>query len=123
MPILEIEILKRSPEDSLSKATVQELADAAGRILDTSVGRTWVKVRDLPISQYAENDCQLEESVRPVMVTILKAKLPSREALKREVADLTRAFAEILDRPSKNVHIKYEPEGSGRIAFGGNLVE
>ncbi len=123
MPILEVEFLKRVSSDEPDKATVQKLADAAGKIFGTGPGRTWVKMKPLSIEHYAENDCQLPDDARPIMVTILKSKTPDGEELEREVTRLTEAFAEILDRPTENIHLKYEPEGAGRVAFGGKLVE
>jgi phenylpyruvate tautomerase PptA (4-oxalocrotonate tautomerase family) len=39
-----------------------------------------------------------------------------------EAERLTRAIAPILNRPPENVHILYEPDGAGRVSFGGKLV-
>jgi hypothetical protein len=54
---------------------------------------------------------------------VLKASLPSVELLQSEMARLTGAIAKACARPEENVHIVYEPAGSGRVAFGGRLVQ
>jgi phenylpyruvate tautomerase PptA (4-oxalocrotonate tautomerase family) len=39
-----------------------------------------------------------------------------------EVEAVTEAMARLFDRPRENVHVLYEPEGRGRVAFGGRLT-
>jgi hypothetical protein len=56
-------------------------------------------------------------------VTILKAKLPLVNELKREMEQLTQAVAHSCGRPVENVHLFYLPEGKGRVAFGGRVAE
>ncbi len=45
-----------------------------------------------------------------------------RDDLRREVAALTPAIAAICARLPENVHILYQPDGAGRVAFGGRVV-
>ena len=120
MPILDVEIVVADTE-RLDKDLPQRLADAAGEIFATPAGRTWVRVRKLPLRDYAENG-GVPAEVRPVFVAVLKAEHPSREGLRKEITALTEAVARICDRPPENVHVLYRPEGIGRIAFGGELV-
>lgn len=117
MPIIDVEIVgDESPKPSLA----QELADAAGEIFGTPSGRTWVRLRMLSRDHYAENGTAQEH--QPVFVTALKARRPDRDDMKREITQLTEAFARICERSFENVHVLYLPESSGRIAFGGDLV-
>lgn len=73
MPIIEIEVVTAEGE-ALIPGLAQKLADAAGSILGTPPGSTWVKLRALPRAQYAENGAPVPEDVRPVFVTVLKAR-------------------------------------------------
>jgi phenylpyruvate tautomerase PptA (4-oxalocrotonate tautomerase family) len=117
MPIVDVEIVgDESPKPSLS----QELADAAGEIFGTPPGRTWIRLRMLPHDHYAEN--QEAQEHHPVFVKVLKGQWPEHDDMKQEITQLTEAFARICDRSFENVHVLYLPEGSGRIAFGGDLV-
>lgn len=117
MPIIDVEIVgDEPPNPSLS----QELADAAGEIFGSPSGRTWVRLRMLSSDLYAENGSDPEH--HPVFVTVLKARWPNRDDMKREIALLTKMLARICERSFENVHVLYLPEGSGRIAFGGDLV-
>jgi hypothetical protein len=59
----------------------------------------------------------------PVFVTVLKSRVPKRSTLKDDTAQLARVIAKVLNRSASNVHIFYQPDGAGRVAFGGNLVE
>jgi hypothetical protein len=58
----------------------------------------------------------------PVFVTVLKSRIPEGSALEDEIAKLTQVIAKVLNRPEANVHIFYQPDGAGRVAFGGKLV-
>jgi hypothetical protein len=53
---------------------------------------------------------------------VIKSKLDDEDDLHNETEQITNAIAGICGRPPSNVHIIYEPEGSGRVAFGGKLV-
>jgi hypothetical protein len=121
MPILEIEIVVPENE-TLSGELAPSLAEAAGEIFESPAGGTWVRLRDLPLSQYAENGGGPQEDVLPVFVTVLKARLPSPGDLEGEIERLTNEIARLCKRSVENVHLFYQPEGVGRIAFGGRLV-
>lgn len=131
MPVLDVEIVA-SPEhggamradsaQSLPADLTQSLADHAARILGTPRGRVWVKVRMIPPVHYAE-DGGKPVGVYPVFVTLLKSKVPDGSGLTDEISRLTAAIAQVLNRPAANIHIFYQPDGAGRVAFGGKLVE
>jgi phenylpyruvate tautomerase PptA (4-oxalocrotonate tautomerase family) len=120
MPILTVEIVLR-PGEILPPALAQQLADRVGEILGSSPGATWVKVYSLPRENYAENGNT--EIVDPVFVSVLRARLPSRETMKGEAVRLAQALGEVCGRPQENVHITFQPPGAGRVAFGGKLLE
>lgn len=122
MPILEIEIVLSGAE-TLEPGLAGKLADAAGEIFDSPSGRTWVRLRPLSIDQYAENGGGPAADIRPIFVTILHAHRPTGEAFRQEVRRLTEAIAQACNRPAENVHLFYQTDGRGRVAFGGRLVE
>jgi phenylpyruvate tautomerase PptA (4-oxalocrotonate tautomerase family) len=92
-------------------------------VLALPAGSTWVKLRAIPSGNYAENGAGVAPDAYPVFVTILKRQLPQADIIHNEVARLTDAIAAICNRQSENVHIVYEPDGKGRIAFGGKIVQ
>ena len=100
----------------------QSLADAAAKVFGTPGGTVWVKVRVIPSAQYAE-DSGTPLDVYPVFVTVLKSRVPEGSALENEITQLTKEIAKVLNRPDTNVHIFYQPDGAGRVAFGGKLVK
>ena len=120
MPIVDIEIVLKVNEIIQSK-TVEELADQIGEIFGSPKGTTWVKVRGLPDSHYAENG-GTPDGVFPVFVSVLKSNLPTKDEMQKEVKMITGAVAQICARPSGNVHVIYQPEGRDRVAFGGKLI-
>ncbi len=120
MPIVDIEIVLRTNE-AIREEMVSELANELGEIFHSSPGETWVKAHPLPGDQYAENG-GTPDGVFPVFVTIIKSKLSSIEGMQNEIARITSAVAQICGRRSENVHVIYQPEGRGRVAFGGKLV-
>ena len=120
MPIIDIEIVRR-PNEIIRNDMVTELADELGEIFHSPSRGTWVKVHDIPSSQYAENG-ETAIGLYPIFVKIIKSTLPSLEEIQQEVEKITGAVAQICNRPSENVHVIYQPEGRGRIAFGGKLV-
>lgn len=122
MPILDVEIVARRGESWPCDRT-KELARRAGEIFHAPAGAVWVKVRVIESEFYAESDADSELALYPVFVSILKAKWPRHEAMLEEVSLLTSALAEICNRPRENVHLFYLPEASGRVAFGGTLLE
>lgn len=121
MPILEVELVMDKGEP-LKPGLARELADAAGDVLGTPAGRTWVRLRTLPKERYAESRTDVSKDVRPVFVTVLKSRLGAAKELKEEAAKLCAALARACGRPPENVHILYLPEAAGRMSFGGELV-
>jgi phenylpyruvate tautomerase PptA (4-oxalocrotonate tautomerase family) len=99
------------------------LADALGDALESEPGRTWVRVRSLPRSSYAESGGPLDASIRPVFVTVMERRRPVGESLLERVAALTSAVADVLACDPDNVHVFYAEDGAGRVAFGGSLVQ
>jgi len=120
MPIVDIEIVLK-PDEIIQSGMIAELADQLGEIFGSSNGGTWVKVNELPENHYAENGGK-EEGVYPIIVSVLKSKLPPPEEMQKEVEKITSAVAQICGRSSENVHVIYQPEGKGRVAFGGKIV-
>jgi phenylpyruvate tautomerase PptA (4-oxalocrotonate tautomerase family) len=122
MPILNIELVASDSTQALPADLTQSLADAVAEVFGTPQGRVWVKVRVIPSTQYAE-DNGTPLGVYPVFVTVLKSRVPDRSELENEIAQLTEVIAKVLNRPDTNVHIFYQPDGAGRVAFGGKLVK
>lgn len=118
MPIVDIHWAGALPPAADELAS--HLADAIGGVLGLEPGRVWVRLN--PIAHYAENG-GASEGEPPVFVRMLHACPPTGEALKAEVAALTVAVAKTACRPAHRVHLEYAAAGSGRVAFGGRLVE
>jgi len=129
MPILDIEIVTSDSNQSLPADLTQALADEAAQVFGAPGGTVWVKVRVIPSAQYAE-DHGTPPDVYPVFVTVLKSRARAERSrsiqkgseLEDEITRLTQVLAKVLDRPEENVHIFYQPDGAGRITFGGKLV-
>lgn len=121
MPILEVEVVT-GPDETAPPDLARRLADAAAEAMAQPPGRTWVRLRTLPAGLYAEDGGGPPAGVRPVFVSVLKARRPAADALAEEAARLAAALAAACGRPVENVHILYEPDAAGRIAFGGELV-
>lgn len=120
MPILDVELVLAPGETPVSDLAAR-LADAAGEVFGSEPGHTWVKLRFLDASLYAENASPAVQAL-PVFVTVLKSKSPTGAELATEIRNLTEAIAGICDRPAENVHLLYQPDAAGRAAFGGNVV-
>jgi phenylpyruvate tautomerase PptA (4-oxalocrotonate tautomerase family) len=120
MPILDVELVLAPGETPVSDLAAR-LADAAGQVFGSEPRRTWVKLRFMEAGLYAENN-NPAGGIYPVFVTVLKSRLPIGGELESEIKSLTEALAEVCDRSLENVHIFYQPEGAGRVAFGGNLI-
>ena len=121
MPILDVEIVGETPPastDHLARA----IADMAGAMLGSRPGGTWVKLRALPATSYAEDGPPAAPGELPVFVTVLHREPPVGPALEAEVAALTDGLARLLDRPRERVHLQYLPAAVGRQSFGGRLV-
>ena len=120
MPILDVEMVVEADE-SIDDGLARRLADAAGAVFGAAPGRTWVRLRTLPASRYAESG-GAPPGVRPVFVAILKSTRPEGETLRDETLQLTQAIAAVCDRPAENVHVLWLPDAKKRMAFGGRLV-
>ncbi|HLF74679.1 MAG TPA: hypothetical protein VI524_10055 [Anaerolineales bacterium] len=120
MPIVDIEIVLKAGE-TLRAEWAAGLAEELGSIFASPPAGTWIKVRGLPSGQYAEIG-GAPDGVYPIFVRVIKSKLPSLEEMQIEVGRITGSVAQICGRPSANVHIIYEPEAKGRVAFGGKIV-
>lgn len=122
MPILEVEIVC-SQGDSLDTNWAQQIADLAANVFETGPGHTWVKLRKLERSCYAENAMPDDAVPSPVFVNVTKKEMGDVDDIRQEMKELSKGIAEVVGRPCEHVHIKFEPDAVGRIAFGGNLVE
>ena len=118
MPIIDVEIVG---QESVGGDLAARLADMAGQVFGGPPASTWVRVRSLPQENYAENGTTSPAGWRSVFVTVRKAQRPTGPALRAEVRALTEGVARVCGRPVENVHILYEPDAQGRIAFGGTL--
>ena len=122
MPIIDVELVASDGSD-LKEHSVAAIADALGKVLGSPPGRTWVRLRVLSSSAYAENEASLSEDELPVFATVLHRRLPDGAALVAEVEAITAAIANCLHRKPERVHVQYAPAASGRQAFGGKLVQ
>lgn len=119
VPILEVEIVEAA--EAASSTHAQDLADAAGRVLGCEPGRVWVKLRRLPLADYAENDAALPAGDPPVFVRVVMHQLPPIEERAALAKKLVGAIAPVCDRAGERVHLIFEPDAQSRIAFGGEL--
>ena len=120
MPIVEVEVVLK-PEETIPDEMASGLADRLGQIFGSTRNGTWVKLRGIAEVHYAENGGR-DEGIYPVFVTILKASLPNAEEMQTEVNAIVASVAHICGRPASLVHVIYQPEGKGRVAFGGRFV-
>ena len=121
MPIVDVEIVVSDGETART-TLARELADAIGDAFATPPGRTWVRVRTLPRMQYAEHGGTPEDA-KPVFVNVLKSQRPAGAGWRDEVRRLTDVIARVVGRTPESVHVLYEPDARGRIAFGGEVLE
>jgi phenylpyruvate tautomerase PptA (4-oxalocrotonate tautomerase family) len=122
MPILDVEIVQPDATP-LDRDLPARLADAAAAVFSSAPMQTWVRLRLLPATQYAENAGGPPPGTWPVFVTVLKARLPAPDAMRDEIRRLTQQIAHVCQRPAEQVHVLYAPPAAGRAAFGGTLVE
>lgn len=120
MPIVDVEIVHEDGE--LPPTLPLRLADAVAKVLGSRPQGTWVKLRGLPSQHYAENGGG-SETLLPVFVSIMQGKAPSADKRKEQSLALATVIAEVCERQTENVHILFEPQGAGRVAFGGELLE
>ena len=122
MPIVQLQLVIRDDSERVAHETLQLLADEIGEVFQSGAAATWVKVDYIPFEQYAENREALRDDARPTLVHVLKYKIPDQERLAQEAKELACIVANALLRPERHTHIIYEPDGKGRVAFGGLLV-
>jgi phenylpyruvate tautomerase PptA (4-oxalocrotonate tautomerase family) len=118
MPIVDVELVG----DDLPLGMTQRLADAVGEALSSRPMGTWVRVRHLDRSRYAEN-AGAAGDVHPVFVTVLERIRPTGQDLRDRIAGVTAAVADVTGRDPAHVHVLYDDDARGRLAFGGDLVE
>jgi phenylpyruvate tautomerase PptA (4-oxalocrotonate tautomerase family) len=119
MPIVDVELVG---DADVSALTTQRLADALGDALSSRPGGTWVRVRQLERSRYAENG-GVDEAVHPVFVTVLERTRATGQDLVDRIARVTAGVADLTGRDPSNVHVLFESDAAGRLSFGGRLVE
>ena len=122
MPILEVEMVCDNTRP-FEPEWAQRIADLAGGVFETARGQTWVKMRKLEHTGYAENGVAASETPSPVFVHVMKKRMGDPEEIQDEVKKLSKGIAEILGKPLENVHIIFDRDAVGRIAFGGEFVE
>ncbi len=124
MPIVDIEVVIGEAASPVpDKARLQILTDELGDVFDSEPAATWVRVRSLDETAYAENRTGSTQAVLPVFVNVLKARLPDAATIRREMAEIAEAVARTVERPRENVHVVYALGARGRIGFGGVLME
>ena len=124
MPIVDVEVVTNTADpEVIGKETLQLLADELGSLFGSDPGGTWARLRSIDQNAYAENRAAVGPDARPTFVNILRAELPERDALRREMTKVAEIVARTLDRPKENVHVLYAPGASGRIGFGGAILE
>jgi phenylpyruvate tautomerase PptA (4-oxalocrotonate tautomerase family) len=122
MPIVDVTIVV-GRDERVAAGLTQTLADAVGRVLNSSPGQTWVRLHLLGQDRYAENQSTLSSADFPIFVVVLTWELPDQTQLVDAIAKLTDAISEATGRPSDRVHVEYAPSAVGRVAFGGKLAE
>ena len=122
MPIVDVELVSES-EAEFSAISAEMLANALGVALGSQPGHTWVRLRYLNNTCYAENLAARSQVELPVFVTVLLAHPPVQLALAEQVAAVTQAVANAVGRCREVVHVQYAPAAAGRQAFGGELVQ
>ena len=122
MPILDVQVIGSVPEE-IRRGLAQRIADEVGRVFESGSQETWVTLHFIPADAYSENSGGPPAGVQPVIVSVIQTRPPRGQALREQVARLTRVIADACRRPAENVHLIYEPAAKGGVAFGGNIVE
>jgi phenylpyruvate tautomerase PptA (4-oxalocrotonate tautomerase family) len=121
VPIVDVVIVS---DDASWPGLAQTLADGIGDALGAPIGTTWVRLRALDRNRYAESGgADADADAGPVFVEIISRRAPDGPQLSNAVVDIVRAVARATGLPAERVHVIFEPDGAGRIAFGGRLVE
>jgi len=119
MPIVTLELVSDDPAPPAER--VQALADALGELFGSPPGATWLRIRTVNRSHYAENGAR-GDAPQPVFVEVLERSVPPHDDLAERTRQIAAVVAAQLDRPVENVHVIYAPPGAGRVAFGGDLL-
>jgi phenylpyruvate tautomerase PptA (4-oxalocrotonate tautomerase family) len=123
MPLLDVErVVPDTATSAVPPGLARALADAAAQVFGSTPGHTWVRLRTLPQSAYAEDGEPGDGAALPVFVTVQHAHPPQGDALAAQVRELTDALAVVLGCDLHRVHVQIAPAGAGRQAFGGRLV-
>jgi phenylpyruvate tautomerase PptA (4-oxalocrotonate tautomerase family) len=122
MPILDVAVVGPLP-DGIRSGLAQRVADAAALVFGSGPQETWVTIRYVPLEDYAENAGGPPVEVQPVIVSVLQAHRPGPRPLADQAARLAQAVADACGRLPENVHLIYQPDGRGRVAFGGRIVD
>ncbi len=99
MPIIEVEIVE--PIEAKG-GLPQLLADAAGGVLKTGPGHTWVKIRFMSGDQYAENGGTPAE-IKPVFVSVLLGNGRNEEEKALIASGMAAAFSRDHTREAPRV--------------------
>ena len=121
MPVVEIDVIGEiSMVDQPGLANT--LADSLAPIFGKDPGRTWVRLNFVEPGAYAEGGGGPRPGVLPVFVQLLLARLPDLDDRQKLAEEISKKVGSIIGRPAQNVHVIFEPEATGRVAFGGKLV-
>lgn len=121
MPILRIEIVREGSQPQ-EPGLAASLADGLAPLFGDDPERTWVKLAYIEPGHYAEGGGGPKAGVQPVFISLLMARLPELEERERLAAKIARVVGKLMGRPAENVHLVFEAEAIGRVAFGGSLV-
>ena len=123
MPIVELELVTSNEAEKLMPDVIQQLSDEIGDYLGSDTAGTWLKVRYLDQDHYAENNLAgADGRLKPTFVYVLRYQLPGQDKLAQDARRLAAIVSGCTGRPVENTHIVFEPDGKGRVAFGGELV-
>ena len=122
MPIIRLEMVLAADEAPPAGDTLQALADRFGDCLGSGPGETWVSLVIIGRDRYRENGGALPADIRPCFAHVLRYRQPGADRLAADAAALAEIMAAGLGRSPENMHIIFEPDGAGRVAFGGRLV-
>ncbi len=116
MPIVDVDYIGTPPAD-----LAQRLADEVGAALGAAPGHTWVRMRRLAPTDYAESGAT-DTANAPVFVTLLLATWPQAAQIEPVLQRVGVVVARACQLPPDHVHVQLAPPAAGRQAFGGNLV-
>lgn len=119
MPIVDVELIT---DDALVTGLASRLADGIGQALRAEPGRTWVRVRHLPRHQYAESGGPVPDEIRPAFVTITARRHPDPDDFAEVAPKICRTVSAVTGCEVEQVHVIFEADARGRVAFGGHVV-